>query len=48
MKHKGIYYLVLSIIVCFIIILSCDFLGDHNPIRIACEQITNIIYKGGQ
>lgn len=46
MKFKGFYYFVLSVVVCFIIILSSEFLGEDNPIRIVCEQITTTIHKG--
>lgn len=47
MKYTNLYYFVLSVVIAFIIILSSDFLGEQNPIRLACEQIAKVVYGKG-
>lgn len=47
MKFKNLYFFVLSVVVCFIILIAGDFLGEHNPIKIVCTEISQIIYNRG-
>lgn len=47
MKFKQIYGFVLTIILAFILLLTCDFLGEGNPLRIFADEINQFIYNRG-
>ena len=47
MKLKNLYSFVLTIILSFIVLLASDFLGEKNPLRIAANEINQIVYSRG-
>ena len=47
MKSGNVYGFLMTIILSFIVLFVCDFLGDLNPLRIVCDEINQIVYHRG-
>lgn len=48
MKIKHIYSFFLTMVLGFIILLSADFLGQNNPLRMAFNEINQVVYGRGE